>query len=84
VKTVKTGDEEEKVSVRLLNGVFVVMHVGAEGKRLGASIPQFHRLISTHVGFIFDVLVDRQRVKFGLVRVFSILDQLDAMLAILQ
>ena len=84
VETVKPRDEEKEVCIRLLDGIFVVVHVCAERKGFRARIPQFHRFIAAYVRFIFDVFVDRERVELGFMRVLSILHKLDAVVAVLQ
>ena len=84
VETVKTRDEEKEVCIRLLDGIFVVMHVCAERKGFRARIPQFHRFIAAYVRFIFDVFVNGERVELGFMRVFSVLHKLDAVVAVLQ
>ena len=84
VETVKTRDEEKEVGIRLLDGIFVVVHVCAESKGFRARIPQFHRFIAAYVRFIFDVFVNGERVELGFMRVLSILHKLNAVVAVLQ
>ena len=59
VESVESRNKEEEVGIRLLDSVFIVVHVGSKRETLGASVPQFQSVFSADVHLVGDVFVQR-------------------------